>query len=157
VRLEAILTRLFGPPEEINGNHRCPTYLYRWRVWGGSTRYGHKTGRAIYVHHFVGNDWSRDMHDHPKRFISIGLAGSYIEETPDGTHRFRAPWIRTFPATHIHRILTPMINGRRSCWTLLIVLKVKREWGFWHDGTWIAWDRYVGGENGIADKMKDCA
>src|SRR4051794_37340967 len=109
--------------EEINGGKRCPTYLYRWTLltFGKSL--------SVYLHHFVGDDWSRDMHDHPKRFISIGLAGRYIEETPAGERVYRAPWIRTFPANHIHRLR--MINGG-GCWTLVIVLRPVREWGFWH-------------------------
>ena len=68
------LDRLFGKAEEINGAHRCPTYLYRWII----VSFKHV---KIYLHKFVGNDWSRDRHDHPKRFISIGLWGSYLEES----------------------------------------------------------------------------
>lgn len=144
-RMHALLTRLLGPPEEINGAHRCPTYLYRWTVarW---------RGRGAYLHHFVGEDWSRDLHDHPKRFISIGLAGSYIEQTPSGSRRWTAPWIRSFPATHIHRVLCP-----RSCWTLVIVLRPVREWGFWHSERFIPWNDYVNGKDrAVADRMKAC-
>lgn len=154
-----ILNRLFGKPEEINGAHRCETYLYRWIVW--STRWF-----KAYLHHFVGNDWSRDLHDHPKRFISIGLWGWYVEETPCGLkdwenengkivvmRAYRAPWIRSFPATHIHRLTVPSKN----CWTLVIVLKTVREWGFWHRGRFIEWKQYVYGKDApIADSMKDC-
>lgn len=139
------LDRLLGTAEEINGRHRCPTYLYRWTVakW---------RGRGIYLHHFVGSDWSRDLHDHPKRFVSIGLAGSYTEETPDGSRRFRSPWIRSFPATHIHRVVCD-----RSCWTLVIVLRPVRDWGFWHGGRFIGWRSYVNGaDSHIADRMKAC-
>lgn len=132
--------------EEINGKNRCPTYLYRWTFL--VTRWF-----SVYLHHFVGDDWSRDMHDHPKRFISIGLWGSYIEETPRGEKLYRAPWIRTFPAHHIHRIR--LTHPAKKCWTLVIVLRVVREWGFWHLGNWIPWKRYVG-DAGIADKMKSC-
>jgi hypothetical protein len=140
-----ILNWLFGEPEQINGHERCETYLWRWTVakW---------RGRGIYLHHFVGDDWSRDLHDHPKRFISIGLWGWYIEETPTGALAYHAPWIRTFPATHIHRLSVPSKN----CWTLVIVLKPVREWGFWHLNRFIPWKRYVEGEDGIADKMKAC-
>jgi len=151
--LESILNRLFGEPEQINGHERCETYLWRWTVakW---------RGRGIYLHHFVGDDWSRDLHDHPKRFISIGLWGWYIEQTPwladvPGSWRFKkyqAPWIRSFPATHIHRLAVPSKN----CWTLVIVLKPVREWGFWHERKFIPWKRYVEGQDGIADKMKAC-
>lgn len=141
-----LLTRLFGIPEEINGRFRCPTYLWRWHII--STRWF-----KAYLHKFTGSDWSRDLHDHPKRFISIGLRGSYLEETPQGFTRYDAPWIRTFPATHKHRLSTPWGN----CWTLVIVLRTVREWGFWHEGEFIEWRDYVDGEHAhIADAMKDC-
>jgi hypothetical protein len=120
-----LLDRLFGVPEEINGGERCPTYLWRWTIlkWSGHF--------SIYLHHFVGDDWSFDLHDHPKRFISIGLWGWYIEQTPckhglesrTDIKIYRAPWIRSFPAEHIHRIECPTKN----CWTLVAVLKPRRE------------------------------
>lgn len=151
MKIDAVLTKLFGAPEEINGANRCPTYLYRWtiaKVWGK---------RGIYVHHFVGDDWSLDLHDHPKRFISIGLWGWYIEQTPydvgwNGVteRRYNAPWFRSFPANYIHRLVVPSKN----CWTLVIVLKNQRPWGFWHMGTFIPWREYVNSET--ADKMKAC-
>lgn len=212
------IDRIFAR-EEMDGDGRCATYLVRWTLlkwWGG---------RGIYLHHFVGDDWSRDLHDHPKRFISIGLWGSYVEETPSDTEgcwevkadttndemvrvrwsvpdedrayfyaahypatawgwnaceqqakrwnaegkrpwewptsfrpratfnqrTYRAPWIRTFPAEHIHRIR--LIDGR-PCWTVVIVLKTVRRWGFWHAGSWIPWREYVGSET--ATRMKSC-
>lgn len=130
--------------EEINGAERCPTYLYRWTLLKFRRR-------GIYLHHFVGDDWSLDLHDHPKRFISIGLRGQYRETTPAGERIYRAPWIRTFPAEHIHRL--SMIDGG-DCWTLVIILKPVREWGFWHLGQFIHWKAYVRSET--ADKMKAC-
>lgn len=206
--------------EEINGAERCPTYLYRWTLLKFR-------GRGVYLHHFVGDDWSLDLHDHPKRFISIGLWGKYLEtvpapddwdangaweavKSPDGmmvTIRwsvpdaigaylhirhypltpwsiracerqaeefnakgrkpwesdcyrpvgltvervYRAPWIRTFSAEHIHRI--SMIDGG-DCWTLVIVLKAVRKWGFWHSGIFIPWREYVGSK--LASERKAC-
>lgn len=44
----------------------------------------------------------------------------------------------------------------RPCWTLVIVLRTEREWGFWHDGEFYRWDEYVRGKGGVADKMKAC-
>lgn len=160
-----LLDRLFRL-EEINGHGRCPTYLYRWTLFQPKRPARLWRGFGIYLHHFVGDDWSRDLHDHPKRFISIGLKGAYVEETPrmdqygrayraftvDRT--YRAPWIRTFPATHIHRLR--LIN-RRPCWTLVVVLRSVREWGFWHNGEWLHWKEYVrGAYSAIADRMKTC-
>lgn len=156
------IDRLFSL-EEINGGERCPTYLYRWTLWRAK-RF------SVYLHHFVGDDWSLDLHDHPKRFISIGLWGRYVEQSMqplrfwrtqyyDGLiqqlreveRTYRAPWVRTFPATHIHRL--QLIDGK-PCWTLVIVLKPVRPWGFWHDGKFIGWREYVGSK--LADKMKAC-
>ena len=138
-----MLDRVFGTAEEINGAHRCPTYLYRWTV--------RKTaGGKWYLHKFVGDDWSLDFHDHPKEFTSIGLWGSYLEATPAGTKRWRAPWFRRFPAEHKHRITTPW----GTCWALVIVGKSIREWGFWHDGKLVPWREYVASD--AADEMKAC-
>lgn len=142
--LQKLIDKIFRL-EEINGKNRCPTYLFRWTLL--RTKWF-----SAYVHHFVGDDWSLDLHDHPKRFISIGMAGQYIEETPAGERRYRAPWFRTFPANHVHRLR--MIDGK-DCWTLVIVLKPVREWGFWHFGRFIPWREYVA-DKGIADRMKSC-
>lgn len=145
-QIHRFLSAVFGAAEEINGAHRCPTYLFRWSVL--SARWFN-----VYLHHFVSDDWSLDLHDHPRRFVSVGLRGWYVESTPDGDRVFSAPWIRTFPATHIHRISVPS----KSCWTLCIVIKPSsREWGFWHEGKFFPWRRYVAGADGIADKMKAC-
>lgn len=138
--------------ETMDGDGRCPIYLRRWTL--ATTRWF-----SVYLHHFVGDDWSLDLHDHPKRFISIGLKGAYREETkrPDSfsmatqVREYRAPWVRTFPAQHIHRIT--LVNGQ-PCWTLVIVLRAVRPWGFWHLGQWIPWREYVGSET--ATQRKSC-
>lgn len=158
-----ILNKLFGKPEEINGRDRCPTYLYRWTLL--KTRWG-----SLYLHHFVADDWSLDLHDHPKRFISIGLRGGYVEHTPDSKSIvglgercavFNSPWVRSFPAEHIHRLSMFRSGGANGtpevihdCWTAVIVLKATRGWGFWHNGEFRPWREYVDSET--ADKMKAC-
>lgn len=139
-----MLTRLFGV-EEINGANRCPTYLYRWCVL--STPWF-----KAYLHKFVGDDWSLDLHDHPKRFVSVGLWGGYTEFLPHGSTHYRAPWIRTFPAEHIHRVA---LGEHKTCWTLCLVFKAVRQWGFVHAGEWIHWREYVRSET--ADEMKSCS
>lgn len=130
--------------EEINGHDLCPTYMYRWTVFK-------LFGYGLYVHHFVADDWSRDMHDHPKRFISLGLWGRYIEQTPNGEREFTAPWLRTFPAKHIHRI---RLHPGEDAWSLVVVLKTTRKWGFWSNGNWIPWRTYVGSAD--AKNRKTC-
>ena len=118
------IDRLFRM-EEINGG-------YRWKL----TRVG---WLRVDLHHFVTDDWLGDMHDHVARCISIGLFGKYREETPGGARIYRAPWVRSFPASHIHRI-TMVDHG--SCWTILILLKPVRTWGFWTSAGWKPWHEY---------------
>lgn len=162
---ESILTRLFRH-EEINGAHRCPTYLHRWTLFQPRWARWLWRGFGVYIHKFVGDDWSRDLHDHPKRFISVGLYGRYFEETPGESwyegndeapsriRAYRAPWVRTFPAEHIHRIF--LAEDRRPCWTLVIVLRHVREWGFWNSGMFMHWRGYVDAGNKLADERKAC-
>src|SRR5581483_11352359 len=147
--LTRVLDRLFRR-EEINGAGRCPTYLYRWTLLRLR-----RLGVAVYLHRFVGEDWSKDLHDHPKRFVSVGLYGGYVEETPKGTRTYRAPWLRSFPATHTHRLT---LGPFRECWTLVIVFAAVRPWGFWHGGRWVHWKEYVtGSESHLADRRAVCA
>lgn len=144
---KALLSRLFSE-EEINGNGVCPTYLYRWTLLRVGSLF------AIYLHKFVGNDWSLDCHDHPKRFVSIGLRGGYIEFTPNAKPRvWNAPWVRTFPAEHIHRLVGP--TPEKPCWTLVIVGRAVRPWGFWHFGQFVPWRKYVNSPD--AAKNRSCA
>jgi hypothetical protein len=138
-----LIDRLFKL-ERINGDGRCPTYLYRWTLLG-------TPWFKVYLHRFVADDWSKDLHDHPKRFVTIGLRGGYVERTPTGAKTWLAPWIRSFPAEHTHRVET--IIGR-ECWTIAIVFKTVRKWGFHADGKWIHWREYVDSER--ADEMKSC-
>ncbi len=145
--IHKLLNRLFKL-EEINGNHRCPTYLYRWTLL-------RLFGCGVYLHHFVGDDWSRDLHDHPKRFISIGLAGGYVEETAKGFREYRAPWVRSFPGAHTHRLT---LGRHRDCWTLVLVLRASRPWGFVNSGRWIPWREYVmGSSSHVADRQAVCS
>ena len=131
--------------ENINGRCATDRYLHRW------TLLVLPDGRALYLHHFIGSDWSRDLHDHPKRFFSIGLRGGYVEERLEGMallrRRYAAPWVRWFEPNHIHRLRVPP----RGCWTLVYAGRTERDWGFWQSGRWVHWRRYValfGGKGG---------
>ena len=135
--LRRILTQFFAY-ETMSGNGACPVYLERWTM-------ALLFGFGVYLHRFLGDDWARAPHDHPRRFISIGLWGWYDEDTfhsdgsPKATRRYRAPWIRSFPADHLHRVRAS--EGR--AWTLVIVCRKSRPWGFVQDGKWIPFREYV--------------
>lgn len=135
--------------ETMSGNGACPVYLERWTL-------GEALGCGVYLHHFLGDDWAIDPHDHPRRFISIGLKGWYWEDVYKHectssdcpvcsrpiTTKFVSPWIRSFPADHLHRVRASECG---DCWTLIIVLRKSRPWGFVRDGQWIPFRKYVFG------------
>jgi len=140
-----ILNRLFRC-EDLRA---CPTdapYLYRWII------FKRPSGRACYIHHIVGPDWGRDPHDHPKTFVSIGLAGHYVEEVyfdPNQTVRsWQAPWFRIFGHDFVHRIT------EADAWTLIFTGREMFNWGFWlrkvGQVTWVRHDVYIAGVT------KDC-
>ena len=85
-------------------------------------------GRHVYLHHWLNDDWSVHHHDHSRAMWSIGLWGRYTEHLHNGAvTKWRAPWIRRFPATHRHYITldTPM------AWTLVFAGPIVRFSGFW--------------------------
>ena len=99
-----------------------------------------KNRAAVYLHHFVGTDKEDAMHDHPKWFLSIGLRGRYVEETPTGLRLWTAPWIRWFPASHRHRLIVP---PGESCLTLVVTGPGEgSDWGFYPDGVYVPWQEF---------------
>jgi len=79
-----LVTKLFGPPEEVAG---FPTHLHRWKIFGNKRL-------KVYLQHSSGTDWSGDMGAYPKRFLGVGFAESNIDETAAQLELFsdRAAW-----------------------------------------------------------------
>ncbi len=130
------------------------SYMLRWTLFDAF-------GRKAYLHKILATDWAREPHDHPKDFVSIGLSGQYVEEiyavvdcgrmTPNYEQpkklvlkdevEYRAPWYRTFPAEHIHRL---RVEPGEHCWTICITGKQRRQWGFWmKDGTHLPYMEFM--------------
>lgn len=132
-----ILDRIFR--REIIGLRGEEPYLIRWIV------YRRKSGAGLYIHLFIGDD-TADTHDHPKRFTSIGLWGSYTEEVIEDVgfatrHRiiqYKAPWFRRFGPDHRHRLTL----DSTFCWTLVKVGREVRDWGFYTPSGWVDWRDY---------------
>lgn len=103
---------------------------------------------GIYLHHIHRPDRDRDPHDHPWAFWSLILAGGYIERVwPD----------KTDPGTSYRRVRnrwSPGHLGRRQAhiithidgplWTLVLTGPRRSDWGFWVDGDFVPWRKYLG-------------
>jgi len=149
-------------------------YMGRWWLFGGSfgqrdsdegrpiarewdkTRFDALIGSkvAARLHHIASEDRGRDLHTHPFSFVSIVVAGWYIERTPlsqaqdpslDGIHyrdRLRkAGSIARRRATDRHTIIEVSPGG---VWTVFIMGRKAGSWGFWTDTGFVPWRNYRG-------------
>lgn len=112
----------------------------------------------VHLHQFFRSDKTRCLHDHPWPFTTIILRGGYWEWIPDKwvgdppssgfaptpittIVRVRRVWrpagyIGRYPAQHAHRIA---VNPKRLPWSLVIVGRKVRPWGFWGPHGWTVW------------------
>jgi hypothetical protein len=104
---------------------------------------------AVYLHEFERSDHDRCLHDHPWGFVSIILRGGYWEEMFDNGYSYRTSrrWRRpgsilVRPAKTAHRI--ELTAGAEAGilpkpWSLVIVGRKSRAWGFWTIAGWREW------------------
>lgn len=99
---------------------------------------------GVYLHKLCRSDYDRALHDHPWSFVSIVLRAGYTEEhdqTIDGAkvRVFHPPGsILLRPAEWRHRV----IIGERPAWTLVLVGRRVRAWGFFLPSGWCWWRRH---------------
>lgn len=147
--IDEALARMLGDPEVI-GNEECPV-MYRWTL---STAFGLK----VVLHHFMPNGDDPEPHDHPRSFVTLILAGDYVDEAtyrdvpllnPDRTVNARINviecenmtrgMVRFRKAEHLHRTLV----GPRGAWTFMVMGPERRRWGFVWRGEWMHWKQYL--------------
>ncbi len=141
-------------------------YMNRWWLFNPEWRYSQKKvfGRQIFkwlpairVHHTVKSDAERDFHDHPWNNVSILLRGAYYEVRPldqsqdpeldsDPTcceAKLRLPLIPVFrKATDRHRLIVP--DDREGVFSLFIMFRWQRKWGFHTKDGWVYYRDYLG-------------
>ena len=116
-------------------------YLTRWMLLPRNNWFN------IYLHKYTGSDPGRDLHDHPWHSVSFLLQGRLFEEYLDRRGAATARRIARFwpvyraPA-HTHRISLKS----PAAWTLFIVGRRVRDWGFHTAAGWVPWQKYECGE-----------
>ena len=107
----------------IHGADPRDPYLRRWTLV--RTRWG-----KLVLHQFCRSDADTcSLHDHPAAFVTLIVAGGYVEVMPAG-QRWRPPGTLLYrPAAFRHRVdLGP--TGRPA-WSLVWFRRPSRAWGFW--------------------------
>ena len=104
---------------------------------------------GIYLHNMKRSDHDRALHDHPWPFVSVVLRGGYWEvhdQTLEGhqvtiPHRPGSVLVR--PAEWRHRFVLPVERHKyKESWTLVIVGRRVRRWGFFTPSGWCWWRKY---------------
>lgn len=129
---------------------RIASYLPYREISDGDAPYleryylGTLCGYRFYLHHFVGSDPDRGLHDHPwPRAYSFILAGWYWEQTRAGMRNVK--WFNRLTGDTFHRVILPLKDcpalepapgetgsPRLTCWTLFIHKADNvKPWGFW--------------------------
>jgi hypothetical protein len=91
------------------------------------------------LHKMCRSDHERALHDHPWPFVSIVLRTGYEEHTNGGVQFNPVGSVLRRPAHWQHRVV---INRSRPAWTLVLVGRRIRKWGFWPNGQWCWWRHY---------------
>lgn len=91
---------------------------------------------GIYLHKIKRPDKDQGIHDHPWSFVSIILLGSYYElrrnpVTMEKEVKFHR-WLNVVRKHDQHRILR---LTRPTVWSLMLVGRRYRTWGYWYEGT----------------------
>jgi hypothetical protein len=99
---------------------------------------------GFYLHKLCRSDYDRALHDHPWPFVSIVLRGGYTEvhdQTTDGSiaevwHGRGSVLVRA--AEWRHRF----VLKSAPVWTLVIVGRRQRRWGFFLPTGWCWWRKH---------------
>lgn len=166
--------RQTGPlKREVIGPPDCPIMVRR-TLLGPRSRPGQPArpwSLKLLLHHFLPNADDRDVHDHPRPFVTLVLWGHYDDLRPCPDCRDSCGWVFTGTGGFGNgyqpcptcrrsglvlgeRMRPGMVRRRRAghrhrthvgprgCWTLVLMGPLRREWGFWKDGKWWPWKLY---------------
>jgi hypothetical protein len=117
-------------PVQRIARHGRP-YLERYYAAGWSPT-NHRSGPAMFLHHFVASDDADQVHSHPWGWsASLILAGGYREErcAADGTaivREYRPGDVNILAANDQHRI--DLLAA--DCWTVFFAGSFEQAWAF---------------------------
>jgi hypothetical protein len=82
----------------------------------------------VYLHRLKCETWPPRCHDHPWTFVSVILAGGYLEMMPGARIVRRGRFSVLYrQATFSHNVKT---EGNNVCWSLVFATRKTRDWGF---------------------------
>lgn len=115
-------------------------YLRRWHIIPRNRWIN------LYLHHFVGDDDARALHDHPWWSVSFILSGGYWDVLPRAmmVKRRRFEIVPRRPAAaHRVQLIKNRDGSKRTAWTLFLTGPRVREWGFHCPQGWRRWQDFV--------------
>ena len=88
MEMASLVTKLLGPPEEVETFARFPVRLHRWMIFGTQNF-------RVYLHHSLNEDPTVNLCNYPETFISFGFLNSSMEDSAGSLGAFsdRAAWM----------------------------------------------------------------
>lgn len=126
--IDRLLMKMF-PFFVLTGSDGTP-YMIRFNLL--RTR-----GGKLVLHHILRSDRDPDLHDHPWNFTSLVLWEGYREVSEGGARRLRPGQIVRHRSPDAHRL-----ELRRPAWTLVVMSKKNRVWGFYTEDGWVNYRDY---------------
>ena len=118
------------PDQVIQGE-----YLHRWHIIPKNRFLN------MYLHRFNQPDASPHTHDHPWWSLTLVLKGWYVEEVRGGYEKQIRPLRLRFRSAKLaHRVAAVSPQG---CWTLFVMGRKKRDWGFLVGEDWVSHEDYL--------------
>ena len=115
-------------------------YLRRWHIIPRNPWVN------IYLHHFLGDDDSRALHDHPWHSWSLPISGGYWDILPRDHCIRRKPWRivhRRASKPHRVRLVRDREGNPKHAWTIFLTGPRMREWRFHCPQGWRPWFEFV--------------
>ena len=121
-------------------------YMGRWTLF--ETRW-----LSARLHHIATPDLDRHLHDHPWNFLSIVLAGGYVEERPwtiepcfwsDSDSEIKIASYRSPGSVALRRATDRHLISfvQSDTWSLFIYGRVRQWWGFFTPAGKVFWKNY---------------
>lgn len=130
-QVKTVVNKVLGRSDIIDNDS---VYMKRWR-------FVHTPWFGVRLHNIVRSDKDRELHDHPFTFVSVILAGGYVEETVDGrkvSYRPGQVLVRSADVLHRLDLNRDQVTGREiPAWTFVIRGPKVRQWGFLTHLGWV--------------------
>lgn len=138
-------------------------YMIRYYIWRKRDEDNKKSN--LFIHKIMRSDSDNHLHNHPWKWATFLIKGSYIEILPDNdffvnhkkeeldiwgdipfTYKRKRKWL-TFRRNHAKDYHQLKLINDKPVWTIFWHGKRHQDWSFYVEGQPVQWKEYLDGRN----------